>query len=196
MIDISLPPLFNFEETLSRKRKTQLSNQTNRISSGRCTNCTGVVCCTHVVLEPFYRWLSLWLDNVGALRPNICLLSAPLPIHQRSGHPTQKKTLGSVGAGWGWGDGVVGVEGYQYNTTGETRTGRLLAWLAGTLWLFLQEPHLVAAAVRFDWHVVAAAEVLLALIGGGLPQGARQAQCLSPVLRLPGEASKLTGNRK
>jgi len=65
---------------------------------------------------------------------------------------------------------------------------------AWTLRLLLQEPHLVAAAVRFDRHVVAAAEVLLALVGGRLPQGARQAERLGPVLRLSGKASKLTGN--
>lgn len=65
-----------------------------------------------------------------------------------------------------------------------------------TLRLLLQEPHLVAAAVRFDWHVVAAAEVLLALVGGCLPQGARQAERLGPVLCLSGKASKLTGNGK
>ena len=62
--------------------------------------------------------------------------------------------------------------------------------------LLLQEPHLVAPAVRFDGHVVAAAEVLLALVRGGLPQRARQSERLGPVLCLPGEASELTGNRK
>lgn len=34
--------------------------------------------------------------------------------------------------------------------------------------LLLDEPHFVAAVVGFDWRVVAAAEVVFALVGGAL----------------------------
>lgn len=60
--------------------------------------------------------------------------------------------------------------------------------------LVLQEPHLVAAAVRLERRVVAAAEVLLALEGRRLSQSARQAQGLCAVLALAREAPELSVN--
>lgn len=59
------------------------------------------------------------------------------------------------------------------------------------LGLLLEEPHLVAASVRLQRWVVAAAEVLLALEGGRLAKGARQTQGLCSVLALARKASKL-----
>ncbi len=69
----------------------------------------------------------------------------------------------------------------------------LIEWL---LRLLLQEPHLVAASIRLERWVVAAAEVLLALKGGCLAEGARQAKGLCPELTLPGKASKLSVNKR
>lgn len=58
--------------------------------------------------------------------------------------------------------------------------------------LVLQEPDLVAASVRLERRVVAAAEVLLALVGRRLPQSACQTQGLGAVFALPCEAPKLS----
>lgn len=66
----------------------------------------------------------------------------------------------------------------------------------GCLRLVLQEPHLVAAAVRLERRVVAAAEVLLALEGRRLPQSTRQAQGLRAVLALAREAPELSVNER
>lgn len=63
------------------------------------------------------------------------------------------------------------------------------------LGLLLEEPHLVAASVRLQRWVVAAAEVLLALEGGRLAKGARQTQGLCSVLGLARKASKLPERR-
>lgn len=62
--------------------------------------------------------------------------------------------------------------------------------------LFLKKPHLIAASIRLEWWVVATAEVLLALKGRRLTQGARQTQGLCSVLTLPCEASKLPVNKQ
>lgn len=62
--------------------------------------------------------------------------------------------------------------------------------------LVLQEPHLIAAAVRLERRVVAAAEVLLALEGRRLPQSTRQAQGLCAVLALACEAPELSVNER
>lgn len=62
--------------------------------------------------------------------------------------------------------------------------------------LILQEPHLVAASVRLERRVVAAAEVLLALVGRRLAQSARQTQGLGAVFALPREAPKLSGKER
>lgn len=50
--------------------------------------------------------------------------------------------------------------------------------------LVLQEPHLVPPAVRFDGRVVAAAQVLFALEGGGVSQRARQTRRFRAILAL------------
>lgn len=62
--------------------------------------------------------------------------------------------------------------------------------------LVLQEPHLVAASVGLERRVVAAAEVLLALVGRRLAQGARQTRGLGAVLALPREAPELSAKER